>query len=102
MPDTSWKCVVNELLDQTIGPYRIEARLGKGGMGTVFRGVHLSTGQVMAVKGIHRHLAEEPHFHERFIREAQTLTRLPHPNSPYPQPTTANPFPSTHFSPPSA
>ena len=51
-----------------VGPYRIRARLGAGGMGQVFLG-YSPAGRAVAVKVIHRELARDPAFRTRFRRE---------------------------------
>jgi serine/threonine protein kinase len=51
-----------------VGPYRIRARLGAGGMGQVFLG-YSPGGRAVAVKVIHRELAQDPAFRTRFRRE---------------------------------
>jgi serine/threonine protein kinase len=69
------------LLGATLdGKYRLEQRLGKGGMGVVFRATHLGTRRVVAVKVIAPRLVAEPEFVERFRREAEAAGRLRHPN----------------------
>lgn len=54
---------------QQVGPYRITARLGAGGMGNVYL-ASSSGGRQVAVKVIRPELADEPGFRERFAREA--------------------------------
>lgn len=71
---------MQERLNETIGPYRIEELLGQGGMGTVYRGVHFQKDEHVAIKVMHRHLAENPDFRKRFFNEAETLVKLDHPN----------------------
>ena len=51
-----------------VGPYRLRARLGAGGMGQVFLGFS-PAGRAVAVKIIHRELARDPAFRTRFGRE---------------------------------
>jgi outer membrane protein assembly factor BamB/tRNA A-37 threonylcarbamoyl transferase component Bud32 len=51
-----------------IGPYRLRARLGAGGMGQVYLG-YSPAGRAVAVKVIHRELAKDPMFRTRFRRE---------------------------------
>ena len=53
---------------QHVGPYRLEGRLGSGGMGQVFLG-RSADGQLAAVKVIHDWLADSPGFRARFRRE---------------------------------
>ncbi|GAA3107323.1 protein kinase [Streptomyces rectiviolaceus] len=52
-----------------LGGHRIIRRLGSGGMGQVFLG-RSPGGRLVAVKTVHEHLAADPHFRERFRREA--------------------------------
>jgi outer membrane protein assembly factor BamB len=52
-----------------VGPYRLQARLGAGGMGQVFLGFS-PAGRAVAVKVIYPQLAADPEFVERFTREA--------------------------------
>lgn len=61
-----------------LGPYRIEEPLGRGGMGTVYSGVHAKSGERVAVKLIAAHVANEPRFRRRFDAEVKTLQRLRH------------------------
>ncbi len=62
------------------GKYRIEAKLGSGGMGDVYRATRLLIGDVVAVKILHPHLARDPQAAERFRREAVMATKLRHRN----------------------
>lgn len=52
-----------------IGPYGVRARLGAGGMGEVFLGVHDGGGEPVAVKTVRRDVARDPGFRSRFRRE---------------------------------
>jgi serine/threonine-protein kinase len=62
------------------GRYRLEGRLGYGGMSTVHVAMDLRLQRQVAVKLLAEHLAEEPTFVSRFQREAQAAARLVHPN----------------------
>jgi serine/threonine-protein kinase len=62
------------------GRYRLESRLGYGGMSTVHRALDLRLERPVAVKLLAEHLADEPAFVSRFQREAQAAARLVHPN----------------------
>ena len=62
------------------GKYRIDGQIGAGGMATIYRAMRLHIGDVVAVKVLHSELLREPHFAERFRREAQAAARLRHPN----------------------
>jgi hypothetical protein len=58
-----------------IGPYRIEAKLGEGGMGTVFRALDTRLNRPMAIKFLHDVLADAA-ARRRFQREAKLLASL--------------------------
>jgi len=60
--------------------YVIEAELGHGAMGTVYRARHLRLPRHVAVKIMHDHLVPEPALLARFYREAKAAARLQHPN----------------------
>ncbi|HYQ29871.1 MAG TPA: protein kinase, partial [Polyangiaceae bacterium] len=60
--------------------FRIEERLGEGGMGAVFRATDLKTGRVVAVKTLLPEAAKDPALRRRFEREAKLLQKVEHPN----------------------
>ncbi|MFZ5439430.1 MAG: serine/threonine-protein kinase, partial [Myxococcota bacterium] len=62
------------------GRYRLEAMLAAGGMGEVYRAVHVELGRPFALKLMRPELSQDPTFVERFRREAMTASRLGHPN----------------------
>jgi serine/threonine protein kinase len=62
------------------GRYRLEGRLGFGGMSTVHLAMDLRLERQVAVKLLAEHLADDPAFVSRFQREAQAAARLVHPN----------------------
>ncbi len=62
------------------GRYLLEERLGKGGMGQVWRAVDQRLERTVAIKLIAPQLAHEPEFLVRFLREAQSIARISHPN----------------------
>ncbi|HWG07386.1 MAG TPA: protein kinase [Solirubrobacteraceae bacterium] len=62
------------------GRYRLDGRLGFGGMSTVHLALDLRLERQVAVKLLAEHLAEDPTFVSRFQREAQAAARLVHPN----------------------
>jgi serine/threonine protein kinase len=62
------------------GRYRLEGRLGFGGMSTVHLAHDTRLERKVAVKLLAEHLAEDPTFVSRFQREAQAAARLVHPN----------------------
>jgi Tol biopolymer transport system component len=65
---------------QSIGPYRIVAKLGEGGMGEVWRATDSRLGRDVAIKVLPPALANDAQYMARFEREAQTLAALNHPN----------------------
>jgi serine/threonine protein kinase len=62
------------------GRYRIERRLGAGGMSTVFQATDTVLERPVAVKLLAEHLADDEAFVARFRREALAAARLQHPN----------------------
>lgn len=70
--------VVTELLGQTIGNCRIEALIGSGGMGQVFRARHIHLNRAQALKVLHEQLSLDASFQTRFRHEARALAMLEH------------------------
>ena len=64
----------------SIGPYQFKGILGRGGMGTVYRGSHKDTGELHAIKVLAPTYAHDPHFRGRFESEIKALIQLNHPN----------------------
>jgi hypothetical protein len=62
------------------GEYRIEALIGRGGMGVVYRAHHLGLKRNVALKLLSADLAEDEVFRRRFLRESQLAASLDHPN----------------------
>lgn len=63
-----------------IGKFQLIARVGQGGMGTVYKARQESLDKIVALKVLAPRLARQRDFVERFIREAQASGRLNHPN----------------------
>jgi len=61
-----------------LGPYRILAVLGEGGMGVVFRAEETALERVVALKVIQPERASDPEARERFLREARVAAALSH------------------------
>lgn|GEM_PF-3649441 len=59
--------------------YEINAELGRGGMGVVYRAIARATGEVVALKVLAPHALEHPDSLKRFEQEIETLQRLNHP-----------------------
>jgi hypothetical protein len=60
--------------------YELLARVGQGGMAVVYRGIDRSLKREVAVKVLHRHLAEHAEARDRFEREAHAVAKLRHEN----------------------
>src|SRR5687767_1118691 len=60
--------------------YRIEAVLGRGGMGIVYRAEHLELERKVALKLLSETLSEDESFRKRFIRESKLAASMDHPN----------------------
>lgn len=71
---------MTKLVGQQINNYRIEAIIGDGGMGTVYRALDTSLNRAVALKVMHPQYANEAEFQERFRQEAQAAARLQHPS----------------------
>ena len=71
-----------ERLSSTVlsGRYRLESKLGSGGMSTVYLALDEVLDRPVAVKLLHREISEEADQLERFRREARSAARLSHPN----------------------
>ena len=67
------------LINSTIGEYRLVEKLGEGGMGEVYQGVHSKIGRVVAVKILSQG-SHGPEFVERFLNEARIQGGLQHNN----------------------
>ena len=71
---------VQTLVGGRIGPYLVTKRLGVGGVGEVFKAVDVTLKRDVAIKVLRDELAADPHFLERFRREAQLHAKLSHAN----------------------
>lgn len=65
---------------EKLGPYRIVRVLGRGGMGTVYEGVHVETDERAAIKVLSQTLAADGNFSQRFLAEIEALKQLKHQN----------------------
>src|SRR6476646_4931334 len=63
-----------------LGPYRIEAPIGSGGMGEVYRARDTRLDRTVAIKLLAADVAADPQFRARFDREARTISSLDHPH----------------------
>jgi serine/threonine-protein kinase len=65
---------------QVLDKYELLERVGQGGMAIVYRGLDRTLRRQVAVKVLHRHLAEHQEARDRFEREAQAVAKLRHEN----------------------
>ncbi len=63
-----------------VNKYRIDAPIGSGAMGTIYRAEQVALGKVIVIKVLHRHLMGDNELLQRFEREARAASRLNHPN----------------------
>jgi Tol biopolymer transport system component len=72
--ETGGSTVTQVAVGTHLGPYRIEAAIGAGGMGEVFRATDTRLNRAVAIK------VSAEQFSDRFEREARAIARLNHPN----------------------
>jgi serine/threonine-protein kinase len=71
----------DDLIGQVVASrYLVEARLGHGAMGTVYRARHLKVGRAFAIKVLHPQFLADDKARRRFAREAELAGSLHHPN----------------------
>jgi len=63
------------------GRYEIQARVGEGGMGVVYKSRQISIDRVIALKMLNAQMAADPQWVQRFYNEAKACSRLQHPNT---------------------
>ncbi|MCC6337111.1 MAG: protein kinase [Myxococcales bacterium] len=67
------------LVGSTVDSYLVEAQVGAGAMGIVYRGVHNVIGKTVAIKVLKPDYADDPDMVQRLIREARTVNAIRHP-----------------------
>jgi tRNA A-37 threonylcarbamoyl transferase component Bud32 len=72
--------VADSRIGTILAGYRIEERIGRGGMSVVYRADHIRLKRKVALKLLAPDLAEDDAFRERFLRESQLAASLDHPN----------------------
>jgi serine/threonine-protein kinase len=63
-----------------VGQFQVERKLGEGGMGSVFAAIDRQSGARVALKSLNPELMKSQELRDRFLREAQAMSRLQHPN----------------------
>jgi serine/threonine protein kinase len=71
---------MDELAGQYVGGYLLEEEIGRGSMGVIYRGKQIALEREVAIKVLPQELAKDPSYVARFIREAQIIAGLNHPN----------------------
>jgi hypothetical protein len=83
-PEKAKRLIVRGMEDvlggHTLGQYQLRARLGRGGMATVYKAYQPSLDRHVAVKVLSTFLAQDRDFIDRFEREAKAIAKLNHPN----------------------
>ena len=67
-------------MPESLGPYRLEAELARGGTAIVYRGRHAALNKAVAIKVLLPHLDEAKEMSRRLFREALALARFRHPH----------------------
>jgi serine/threonine protein kinase len=70
----------DELLDRTVGSYRVTRLLGKGGMGSVYLAEHPGIGSRVAIKFLHPQFSHDQKIVDRFFNEARAVNLIGHDN----------------------
>ncbi len=68
------------MIGQTLAHYRIESKLGEGGMGVVYRAFDSHLNRPVAIKVLRPESVADPERKRRFVQEAQAASALNHPN----------------------
>lgn len=68
------------MVGKQIGPYRIVEKVGQGGVGTVYKGIHTKLEQEVAIKVLSSQFSHDSNMRERFFKEAKIQAKFSHPN----------------------
>ncbi len=71
---------MSDFIGRFISHYRLDAFLGDGGMGTVYKAYDTNLERPVALKLMHAHYARQPEFQARLSQEARTAAQLDHPS----------------------
>jgi serine/threonine-protein kinase len=72
--------VPDSLITKVFAGYRVDSRVGRGGMGVVYRATDLALDRSVALKVLSEDLAEDEGFRRRFVTESKLAASLDHPN----------------------
>ncbi|MEZ4221211.1 MAG: protein kinase [Polyangiaceae bacterium] len=77
IPDVAAQALDKDLAaGQLVGEYRVEAKLGEGGFGSVYRAVQPVIGKPVAIKVLNRELSSNPEMVSRFVDEARAVNQI--------------------------
>lgn len=68
------------LMERVINHYKVKERLGRGGMGEVYKAIDTKLGRTVAIKTLSPELVDKPTARQRFFREARAASILSHPS----------------------
>src|SRR2546429_6612560 len=68
------------MIGRSLGHYRIEAKLGEGGMGVVYKARDMHLDRPVAIKVLPTERVADPERRRRFVQEAKAASALNHPN----------------------
>lgn len=76
-PAETSDALIGQVLD---GRYRVESRIGEGGMGVVYLATHVTLGRKLALKVLRSDMARDVAVVQRFMQEARSASSIGHPN----------------------
>ena len=79
-PQAPTAVLVDPIIGQTIGNYRVSVKVGEGGMGSVYLAEHPQICKRVALKVLHAEFASNPSVVSRFFNEAKAVNDIGHPN----------------------
>ncbi|MEI7894069.1 MAG: serine/threonine-protein kinase, partial [Myxococcales bacterium] len=81
LPDDAAASLDSDLAEGTkVGEYRVQAKIGEGGFGAVYRALHPVIGKHAAIKVLNRQFSSNPQIVSRFISEARAVNEIRHRN----------------------